>query len=623
MTNEQWDDERLDAAYVARGVANPTPDDLTASTIAFVRAAAGHDRSSRSPRRLAIAAMIAVVVGGVGLAIVSFPKPASPGAATTSGPTPAATSESPAASGSPSSSAPTVVAGLPVVSVSDAIAVRDGGQDGREIAVHGWFAWAALACPAPIGQETPLQLSCEDSYKWLTEDQQPPSTSDPSVPFIRPLMDPEAIGASLSADVVVVGHFDDRRSALCEANERQGCEDRFVVDRICWVDGTELPISDVNQMDGPRASTPDDIHRVIEAAAPDWPVLSSMTVPGSRLSAIEPTLASRDEFGLTQERAVWVVRVVVNGKPATYLVVDGTLEAYMIAADGRAQQARKFSPGVRLTDPWPPEGASIVFLPGVDVAVLDASGRLLLVHEGALDPTSLGGDLGHKPVKLVSTAVPEEVLLTWSGSGCDRRATVTIDAGLRSIAVQRVEAQACEGDARTYGLILRFDGPVDVSAIRVSAPPPTTGPLVDPSATRISVEVASEKGAAVSLVVVDVTGSLVDARSATPDELEAPSESRADSPLDVVNLAGRSDTLLVRWAGSPCDLPSEMRITNRTAPTYAGNPILPPTDLTLLPRSTLCDGLDVGRRGLVLQFSVDVNPGAIQGRTVVGSLGAP
>lgn len=616
--HEPWDDDRLASAYAARDAAHPTPVELTATTIQAIRAGAASMRAAQSRWPLAAAAGIAILIGGLAFAGLTS-RGTGPGTATAS--PSATTTPNPATPGV--SGPPTQVAGLSVISVGDAIDVRDGGQDGREIAVHGWFAWAALACPAPIGQETPLQLSCEDSYKWLTEDQQPPSTSDPSVPFIRPLMDLEAIGASLSADVVVVGHFDDRRSALCEASERQACADRFVVDRICWVNGTELPISDLNLLDGPRASSPDDIERVIEAAAPGWPVLSSMTVPGGRLSAIEPTLATHDEFGLTQEQAVWVVRVVVNGEPATYLVVDGTLEAYMIAADGRAQQARKLSPGVRLTDPWPPEGASIVNLPGVDVAVLDASGRLLLVHEGALDPTSLGGDLGQKPVKLVSTATPEEALLTWSGSGCDRRATVTIDAGLSSIAVERIEAQACDGDARTYGLILRFDGPVDISAIRVSAPPPTTGPLVDPSATRLSVEVASEKGRTVNLVVVDVTGSLVDARSATLDELDQPTEKGVDSPLDVVNLAGRSDTLLVRWPGSACDLPSELRITNRTAPTDAGNRILPPTDLLLLPRAMLCDALAVGRRGVVLQFSVDVSPGAIQGRNVVGSLGAP
>ena len=35
--------------------------------------------------------------------------------------------------------APTQVAGLTVISVSDAIAIRDAGVDGRELAVHGWL----------------------------------------------------------------------------------------------------------------------------------------------------------------------------------------------------------------------------------------------------------------------------------------------------------------------------------------------------------------------------------------------------------------------------------------------------------------------------------------------------
>ena len=84
MTNDPWDDDRLDAAYAARGEAHPTPTDLTASTIGFVRAATTHGRPSTTPRRLAIAAMVAVVIGGVGLAIVSFPQPSGPGAPTPS-----------------------------------------------------------------------------------------------------------------------------------------------------------------------------------------------------------------------------------------------------------------------------------------------------------------------------------------------------------------------------------------------------------------------------------------------------------------------------------------------------------------------------------------------------------
>ena len=52
MTNDPWDDERLDAAYSARGEGHPTPIDLTASTMAAIRSGARPATVSRWPRVL-------------------------------------------------------------------------------------------------------------------------------------------------------------------------------------------------------------------------------------------------------------------------------------------------------------------------------------------------------------------------------------------------------------------------------------------------------------------------------------------------------------------------------------------------------------------------------------------
>jgi hypothetical protein len=111
----------------------------------------------------------------------------------------------------------------------------------------------------------------------------------------------------------------------------------------------------------------------------------------------------------------------------------------------------------------------MVVLPGaVGVAVVDASARLTGARDATLDCCRLPLDPAHTPVHLAATTTPGEVLLTWSGSGCDVRATVRIDANLGAIAVERVERPSCEGEARVFGLILEFDGPVDVDAIEVS-----------------------------------------------------------------------------------------------------------------------------------------------------------
>ena len=71
-------------------------------------------------------------------------------------------------------SAPTEVAGLTVISVDDAIAIRDAGVDGREMAVRGWYQ-AHAPCPARPwiqGPSSPIQPTCANSVSWLMRDEE-------------------------------------------------------------------------------------------------------------------------------------------------------------------------------------------------------------------------------------------------------------------------------------------------------------------------------------------------------------------------------------------------------------------------------------------------------------------
>ena len=110
----------------------------------------------------------------------------------------------------------------------------------------------------------------------------------------------------------------------------------------------------------------------------------------------------------------------------------------------------------------------MVNVPGVEIAVVDLSNHLLGARAASLDSTTLPPDIAAKPIHLAETTTPGELLLTWSGSGCDRRASVTVGRSLTTISVERIEAPECDGDARSYGLILTFDDPVDVDSIELS-----------------------------------------------------------------------------------------------------------------------------------------------------------
>ena len=162
MTNDAWDDDRLDAAYAARGEVHPTPGDLTATTIACdparVRGQAveplaaspggrgcGRGRCRRSGRRRSWVAMVG------------------PGA-----PTP-----SDAAGRSHRLArrirvvllvAPTQVAGLTVISVSDAIAsATPASTAASSPSVAGMRCprRAHRVDPAP-SPASPIQLTCAD-----------------------------------------------------------------------------------------------------------------------------------------------------------------------------------------------------------------------------------------------------------------------------------------------------------------------------------------------------------------------------------------------------------------------------------------------------------------------------
>ena len=168
MTNDPWDDERLEAAYAARGEVHPTPGDLTASTMAAIRSGARPATVSRWPQILAAAAAVAVVFGGPGdrRAGVAGTEPGRRRPSPRRGPA----VEAPAATAPGARRPPAEVAGLPVISVSDAIAVRDAGVDGRELAVRGWLTRGTGPNPCQ-GKPGPSSLVLPSANRsvWLSE----------------------------------------------------------------------------------------------------------------------------------------------------------------------------------------------------------------------------------------------------------------------------------------------------------------------------------------------------------------------------------------------------------------------------------------------------------------------
>jgi hypothetical protein len=407
-------------------------------------------------------------------------------------PTPSTGSAAP-----PAGEPPTSVLGLDVMTVTAAEAVRDAGVDDTEIAVSGWFTPAPPITCVPVTAVSPVQMSCPDQYVWLTEDADSlMHVNDDVVGIAIPkdrALNPDLDGLDLSweplplqlgtvghstpAHVVFIGHFDDRRSSSCPADELAACEDRFVVDQVAWSNGREPRRSIVGPTDFPWTSSIAGVEAVIANEAPQSPILSIQIMHGSELSenqpSIEPSLTN-GEGGLADRPGLWIVRVLESDRLSTYIVDDGTNQIYEMNAEGQAVSVGgPVPPASTDLTPWPPVGATVIPLSGdvvpgappVQLAVVDHSGRLVGVAEkGDVDPFDPSISVGD-PGGYAEPGKPGRVHVAWTGSICDSRITVTIAADGRTITFDMGRRPPCDSIGITRQFVLDFSGAVDVSTI--------------------------------------------------------------------------------------------------------------------------------------------------------------
>jgi len=510
MTQPNWDDERLDAAFHARfdrPAAEALAHDIHVRIAGTAPARFGVPRIGQ-PWSLAAAAIVVVLVGAAMIlpAALSLPGASAKPSALPSN----AATAAPGASATPTEQAlPGSVFGLPIVSVRDAIATRDAGANDAEIAVRGWFTPpAGISCPArPDAPVSPVQLECPDQLEWLTEDAESlvhvtggqTDVTGPKGLGLNPDLDnletgwfPDlprsgADGGSTPADVVLVGHFDDYRSALCPGSEVAACRDRFVVDAVPFVHGEAQPRSTVLAADA-TASSVADIEAVVATEAPDSPILSISVVDGATtLSVIEPSLRTGQE-GLIGQPLVWIVRVLESGRVSRYLVIDGSDAIYELNPEGGAILVGGTPPtsqAAATPGAWPPAGAQVISLtsevaagqPRVRVAVVDQSGRLRGVAEkGARDPSTMTLD---QPIEAYPEleVSPGRVHLVWIGSICDRQITLNVAPDIKTITFDMGPPVDCDSLGIERQLVLDFSGLLDVPSIKlVNASRPAASP---------------------------------------------------------------------------------------------------------------------------------------------------
>ena len=479
-----WPDERLADAFLARAAARPTPPDLATATLERVRRSSGRSPARPSLHSLrAIGAAAAVVIVVAALAIG---RPAvEPGQSPSIGPA-------------------TTAPGLPVMSVEEAIAIRDADPTDREIAVRGYFSPAVgyLLCPIAGPPANPIRLDCPLQTQWLLDGAErlvdpsgvlPPGRAGFQV--VLPFLDTSKLdfaGARERLDeVVFIGHFHDRRGHpnLCATGNDADC-DGFVVDGIASVRAEEVQSSTVISLEPyagePRREptwTPADVDRLLLAAAPNLEILSRVALPGHRIRELEPALGT-GALGIIDRPVAWEVTGLDASVDATarvrrtFLIVDGTAEAYE-AVPWEVDNVGFVPFALVPLPPAPSASPTSVTLDLVDhegrhlsVEIIDESGLLL---SAAPVPPGTPSDVptpGNDVAVSQLAGQPNAIRLSWVGGVCDGPMRFTIRPDGRTIFQ---EALPREGETDHFcillgisrSLTLTFSEPVPASEVEI------------------------------------------------------------------------------------------------------------------------------------------------------------
>lgn len=205
--------------------------------------------------RLAVAALVMTVVA-VGV-FLNLPTPTGPAQPST----PPASGSALPTSQPPDSTFPSEVAGLPVISVANADELlRAGELNGQAVAVAGYYDAFSPSCPYPGRYIGPLEGWCD--FVAFTDTRasarlcQPQGTNgiscrQPSGTNLAPFIMSETSGDARSwlteggsgepAALVLIGHAGDARQWQCTVSTRAECANAFVVDRIAWAEGHDVP----------------------------------------------------------------------------------------------------------------------------------------------------------------------------------------------------------------------------------------------------------------------------------------------------------------------------------------------------------------------------------------------
>ena len=242
------------------------------------------------------------------------------------------------------------------ITVAQAIDLRDNSLDDTELLVRA-FAWAPppLFCTLTLPSQ-PVLDQCPSTFTWLAQSAPPPPKGNellrPTGAAVNLVIPPESANlaplTTTPRNVVVLGHFDDYRSATCPDEATERCRRNLIVDAILDPEHLALdPNLALSVHPGPsniprgNAAWAASVAGLTEADRADR-LISSFPVAVAALSAFEPD--TLDTQAVADVETVWLIHFL-DQNPGGFAIVrtrivtdavpgDGSARVYDLTADG-------------------------------------------------------------------------------------------------------------------------------------------------------------------------------------------------------------------------------------------------------------------------------------------------
>jgi hypothetical protein len=328
----------------------------------------------------------------------------------------------------PNATFPSQVANFPVISVARAISLLQSGElNGQAVAVGGYYDAFYPSCPYPGRYIGPLEAWCAvDAFTDARADAQlcqplgsnGTSCRGPTGTSLSPFFMGETSGnpskwlsggaTGKPAALVLVGHAGDPRQWQCTGATQGECSNAFVVDRIAWAEGHDVPLAapETGDQQG-RAITPRmTLGEVATAAGVSDDVVAGAAFKAGDVASIDP------RWNFAGDNVEWVVRSVglvdpsqsVESRAETAWLIDDAsgrvIDSHLMKLDADYEPARL----------WQMATVHGLDCCAGDVTAFDrVSSGGSIVHEGmisggssgGLDFTTFGGGYGSGPLVLL------------------------------------------------------------------------------------------------------------------------------------------------------------------------------------------------------------------------------